>query len=146
MADWPYNTQAWQRLRRLKLASTPLCEGCAEMGLIRPANTVDHRVAISDGGAALPSLDGLAAYCPSCHSAKTARGIEAGAVHTRKPRKGCNPDGSPLDPKHPWHSASNSNGKQPKKSLRADASRPRGDTKIELVSSGSGQSPGRRWA
>jgi hypothetical protein len=26
MATWPYNTQRWQRLRRLKLQMNPLCE------------------------------------------------------------------------------------------------------------------------
>ena len=33
---------------------------------------------------------------------KTARGPEAGAVHTPKPRRGYNADGTPLDPAHPW--------------------------------------------
>ncbi len=124
MADWPYNTQAWQRLRRLKLASNPLCEACEEMGHFVAANTVDHRKAISDGGAPFPALDGLAAYCPSCHSAKTARGSEAGAFRTRKPRKGCNADGSPLDPRHPWHTKS-----IPHAGTKiAHSSRPRTDT------------------
>jgi 5-methylcytosine-specific restriction protein A len=102
MAHWPYNTAAWQRLRRLKLASQPLCQGCAERGIVAPANTVDHVVPISEGGEAFPALDELASYCRSCHSAKTARGDEAGAIKTFKPRKGCDLDGNPLDAWHPW--------------------------------------------
>jgi 5-methylcytosine-specific restriction protein A len=102
MAHWPYNTAAWQRLRRLKLSTQPLCEGCAEIGITAVANTVDHVTPISEGGEAFPALDGLASYCPSCHSAKTARGTEAGAVKTAKPRKGCDADGRPLDAWHPW--------------------------------------------
>lgn len=102
MAKWPYNTTAWQKLRRLKLDVDPLCEGCEPRGQLTVASHVDHRKAISDGGDPFPPLEELASLCPSCHSAKTARGVEAGAVRSTKPRKGCNPDGTPLDPAHPW--------------------------------------------
>lgn len=107
MADWPYSTANWQRLRALKLSTEPFCEGCAAMG--RPhviANTVDHSIAISEGGPAFPGIDGLRSYCPPCHNAKTARGVEAGAVRTSKPRKGCDTDGNPLDRMHPWRGKS----------------------------------------
>lgn len=125
MAEWPYNTANWQRLRLLKLATDPLCSGCTAMGLGPvKANTVDHVVPISDGGPAFPGLDGLNSYCPGCHSAKTARGCEAGAIKTTKPRKGCDANGNPLDPSHPW------------KSLRAEGVRARGNTKTQLVSKG----------
>ncbi|BBC74400.1 conserved hypothetical protein [Altererythrobacter sp. B11] len=102
MAKWPYNTTVWQKLRRLKLQLEPFCEECLGIDRFVEASHVDHRHAISQGGDPFPSVDQLASLCPSCHSAKTARGPEAGAVRTRKPRKGCNPDGSPLDPHHPW--------------------------------------------
>lgn len=138
MADYPYNTKAWQRLRLVKLRSSPLCEGCKDMGDLTPANTVDHRVAISDGGSPFPPLDGLASYCASCHSAKTARGSEAGAIKTTKPRKGCNPDGTPLDRRHPWHAKHKpaKPSSKARKSLRADALRPAEYTNFELVSFG----------
>ena len=113
VADWPYNTGQWKRLRLMKLSVEPMCEPCETAGRIEAANTVDHRVPISAGGAAFPGLDGLASMCARCHSAKTARGVEAGAVRTKRalqPRKGCDADGNPLDPAHPWHAA---------KSLRA---------------------------
>jgi 5-methylcytosine-specific restriction enzyme A len=128
MANWPYNTGAWLKLRTAHLARFPFCEGCEAMG--KPyviANTVDHRHAISEGGPAFPGHDGLASYCRSCHGAKTARGAEAGAIRSTKPRRGCNPDGTPLDPGHAW------NGE---KSLQADASRPARIKNIELVSEG----------
>lgn len=126
MATYPYNTAAWKKLRAAHLARFPFCEGCEASG--RPfiiANTVDHRHAISDGGNPFPGHDGLASYCPPCHSAKTARGAEAGAIKSTKPRKGCNPDGTPLDPDHPWHA---------NKSLRAEPRRPAGDIPNQLVS------------
>jgi len=99
---WPYNTTAWRKLRALHLNLHPFCEHCLAAGKHKTANTVDHRIAISQGGDPFPSHDGLASYCAGCHSAKTARSGEAGAVRTWKPRKGCNPDGSPLDRAHPW--------------------------------------------
>lgn len=102
MAKWPYNTATWKKLRHLKLATAPLCEDCEAIGRVQPANTVDHRTAISQGGHPFPALDGLASLCGPCHSAKTARSPEAGAARTRKPRRGCTPDGLPLDRRHPW--------------------------------------------
>lgn len=126
MAAFPYNTAKWQKLRRAHLARFPFCEGCEASGRkFIIANTVDHRHPISEGGDPFPGHGGLASYCPGCHSAKTARGTEHGAVKSTKPRKGCNPDGTPLDPDHPWH---------PNKSLRADAGRPPPYLQTQLVS------------
>ncbi|WP_446660363.1 HNH endonuclease signature motif containing protein [Blastomonas sp. SL216] len=114
MAKWPYNTTAWRKLRALHLALHPFCENCLSIDRHVVANTVDHRTPISQGGAPFPGHDGLASYCASCHSAKTARGPEAGSAKTWKPRKGCNADGTPLDRRHPWH----------EKSLRAKRPKP----------------------
>ena len=137
MANWPYNTAAWQRLRKAKLSRDPLCEDCQAMGRITSANHVDHCHAISDGGEAFPSLDELSSKCGPCHSAKTARGAEAGAVRSNKPRRGCDANGNPLDGNHAWadkvpHSASVSAGK----SLKADAKGPPPNYNFELVSGG----------
>ena len=121
MAEWPYSTARWQRLRKLKLSDQPQCEGCLPHRHVL-ASHVDHVKPISDGGHPFPALDQLTSYCLPCHSAKTARGAEAGAVRTSKPRRGCNPDGSPLDPDHAWN-----------KSLRAGALGARGDRKTQLV-------------
>jgi 5-methylcytosine-specific restriction protein A len=105
MADWPYNTAQWKRLRMMKLRASPMCQPCQAAGRITIANTVDHNVAISAGGPAFPALDALTSCCVPCHSAKTARGAEAGAVRTTRalqPRRGCDATGSQLDPAHPW--------------------------------------------
>lgn len=106
MSEWPYGTGAWKRLRLAHLALEPLCRGCAEMNRLTPANTVDHVQAISDGGHPFPGHDGLASYCAPCHSAKTARGSEAGAIRSNKPRKGCDIHGRPLALDHPWREKS----------------------------------------
>ncbi len=109
MAKWPYCTSRWQQLRRVKLSTNPLCEHCIMIDVLTIADTVDHLVPISKGGEPFPPLEMLNSLCSSCHSAKTARGEEAGAVKTRKPRRGCTVDGRPLDASHPWHPASASN-------------------------------------
>jgi 5-methylcytosine-specific restriction protein A len=102
------------------------------MGRLTLANTVDHVTAISEGGPAFPGHDGLASYCPACHSAKTARGGEAGAVRSTKPRRGCDASGRPLDPNHAW---SRKDAAVPfEKSLRADAQIPPSNLHKKLVS------------
>lgn len=129
MAAWPYNTAAWRVLRRSKLDVSPMCEPCTTAGRIEAANTVDHRVPISAGGPAFPGLDGLNSMCAGCHSAKTARGSEAGAVRTKRaiqPRKGCDANGNPLDPSHPWGA----------KSLGAGENRTALGTNNQLVAKG----------
>ncbi len=107
----------------------PTCEACEQAGRLTIANTVDHRVPISAGGPPFPAHDGLASLCASCHSIKTARGVEAGAVRTTRkvqPRKGCDANGNPLDPAHPWRD----------KSLGADATRTAVPLRNQLVSKG----------
>ena len=126
MAKWPYNSSRWKRLRQAKLRDQPLCEACPGITL---ASHVDHVHAISDGGLPFPGLGGLRSLCHSCHSQKTARGPEAGAVKTSRPiqpRKGCDAQGNPIDPRHPWAG----------KSLKADDWKTAAPHKIELVSKG----------
>ncbi len=122
MAKWPYSTAAWQRLRRLKLAQTPICELCPP-GYVTPADTVDHRLAISEGGDPW-AWDNLTSCCAKCHSMKTARGKEAGAAKTKKPMKGCDAKGNPLDQAHPWNQENRSQLK---------VYRPRGEALFDLV-------------
>lgn len=102
MADWPYSTARWQRLRRLKLSSSPLCEACDMRGQVVPAEHVDHVVAISAGGDPFPPLDGLMSLCPRCHSEKTAAVDRPGGKGVRF--KGASLDGLPIDPSHPFFS------------------------------------------
>lgn len=100
MADWPYSTQRWQRIRKAKLQANPLCEVCLPARCV-PATDVDHVVPIRQGGDPFPPNSGLRSYCHACHSRKTAAGSEAGAV--RGVRYGVDPEtGLPLDPRHWW--------------------------------------------
>ena len=89
-----YNTARWQRLRKLKLRETPLCEYCT--GIRRKVATeVDHYVAIEAGGAPF-DMANLRSACKACHSSKTAHGER---LH------GCDENGLPHDPGHEWNAA-----------------------------------------
>lgn len=67
-----YNTE-WRKLRRMHLASEPLCRFCFEKGLLVAADTVDHIIRI----AVRPDLrlddTNLRSLCGPCHSEMTAR-------------------------------------------------------------------------
>ncbi|HOI96244.1 MAG TPA: HNH endonuclease signature motif containing protein [Syntrophobacter fumaroxidans] len=96
MADQLYNTEAWKRLRRAKLARDPLCEYCPP-GRLTTATQVDHKQAIRNGGDPW-AWDNLASCCQSCHSSKTG----ADKRGARWVRKGCDERGRPLDGSHWW--------------------------------------------
>lgn len=137
MADWPYSTAAWQRLRKAKLSETPLCETCAMRGRRVVAEHVDHVVSIASGGYAFPALDGLRSLCPPCHSIKTnaldRRGGKGVAI------KGCEVNGLPLDPDHPFLTG----GDNPLDGRGAEPKGPAGESASQLVSKRDG--PIRDW-
>ncbi|MCS6490770.1 HNH endonuclease [Burkholderia thailandensis] len=89
----PLNSAAWQRLRSLVLAEEPLCRECSKRGQIVPATDVDHH----DGNPGNNELENLVPLCHACHSRKTA------ADHGKRVRHGCDANGMPLDPHHPWN-------------------------------------------
>ena len=99
MAKWPYTTQRWQRLRRLKLQVNPLCEYCLNEGRITPAVAVDHIVPVAKGGDPYPPLDHMDSCCSPCHNRKTRFEQQNRPLTV----KGCNVFGNPLDPNHDWY-------------------------------------------
>ena len=105
MAKWPYNTTAWKRLRRAKLAVQPLCEPCMMRGKLVDARAVDHIIAIAQGGEPFPGVDGLMSMCLSCHAVKTNARDNPNAFGGggKVAFKGCGTDGTPIDPSHPFN-------------------------------------------
>jgi 5-methylcytosine-specific restriction protein A len=93
-----YNSQTWQRLRRVKLQDNALCEACLVLGRLVPATVVDHRTPISSGGDAFPTVDGLMSMCEACHNRKT-RGEQHGDAFIMK---GADAPGLPIDLNHPF--------------------------------------------
>ena len=86
------NTAAWQKLRAVVLAERPLCEHCVARGIVSLATDVDHR----DGDPSNNERSNLSSLCHACHSRKTARD------HGKRVAYGCDVNGVPLDPSHPW--------------------------------------------
>jgi 5-methylcytosine-specific restriction protein A len=93
-----YDLSVWKKARRIQLADEPLCRLCTAAGRTVRATDVDHIIPIALGGAELDP-DNFRSLCRSCHSAVTARQLNK----TDKPMKGCNDEGQPIDPAHPWH-------------------------------------------
>jgi 5-methylcytosine-specific restriction endonuclease McrA len=104
MADWPYNTKAWQRLRAAKLSANPLCYACDLRSLVVPAVAVDHIKAVKAGGHPFPPLEGLMSLCERCHNEKTASVDVPGRASSSARRfKGFDLAGNPIDPGDEWH-------------------------------------------
>ena len=87
---WTRKEQRAQYLR-----AHPLCETCQAAGRVAEAVELDHRRPLSQGGT--HDWDNLAGLCKSCHADKTRR--ELG----QKPRGGCDENGMPTAPDHPWN-------------------------------------------
>ena len=109
MAEWPYSTAQWRRLRLAKLGAAPLCEACERQGRTAPATVVDHRTPISAGGDPFPPLDGLASLCARHHNEKTAAHDRQESVTGRR-FKGVDVDGNPLDAADAWHGGASDHG------------------------------------
>jgi 5-methylcytosine-specific restriction enzyme A len=105
LAQWPYSTTRWQRLRARRLKMQPLCAARSYHGRIVPAREVDHIHPISKGGAVW-EIDNLQSLCSTHHSLKSwwDRTNRYWADYFVR---GCDEDGNPRDPDHPWHEERN---------------------------------------
>lgn len=110
------NTSAWQRLRASVLAREPLCRHCVQAGKVTPATDVDH----ISGDPSDNRLEALQPLCHACHSRKTA------ADHGKRVVHGCDEQGMPLDPAHPW----NATVRALEKSPATDGARPPGSPRV----------------
>ena len=92
----PLNSDAWRKLRRQVLAEVPLCEYCPP-GVITPATEVDHaNFDPSDN-----RRENLKSTCKPCHSIRTMADL-----YGRPARMGCDAEGNPINPAHPWNEKS----------------------------------------
>lgn len=88
------NSSAWRKLRASVLMDEPLCRHCSARGLVVLATDVDHM-----NGADNNRRESLQPLCHECHSRKTARDLG------KKVAYGCDANGWPADPLHPWNQA-----------------------------------------
>jgi hypothetical protein len=106
MAEWPYNTSRWKKLRLAKLSEQPLCEICHRRGRDEEAIVVDHFLAIRHGGHPFPELTGLLSLCIDCHNEKTSSWDRPGPSAFRRRFDGCDAKGNPVDPWDGWATGS----------------------------------------
>ncbi len=68
-----YKTARWERERKAFLAAHPACADCAELGIARAAELVDHVIPVRLRPDLAFDARNWRALCWSCHSRKTAR-------------------------------------------------------------------------
>ena len=90
------NSAAWRKLRKQVLAEQPLCQYCPP-GAVTPATEVDHK----NNDPADNSRENLVSCCKPCHSIKTMADL-----YGRPARMGCDAEGNPINPAHPWNEKS----------------------------------------
>ncbi|WP_082365216.1 HNH endonuclease [Bosea vaviloviae] len=103
MAEWPYNTSTWQKLRKAKLSQSPICYACELRGHVETAVAVDHVISMKAGGDPFPTLEGLMSLCERCHNEKTSAVDQPGRASTGRRFKGFDVNGNPIDPGDEWH-------------------------------------------
>jgi HNH endonuclease len=92
-----YSSREWRRLRARYRKAHPLCRRCGAR-----AEHVDHVIEISTAPERKLDWWNLQALCQSCHNEKTA--ADKGG-RLMRPHGGCDADGMPTDPRHPWNVA-----------------------------------------
>ena len=130
MAEWPYNTAAWRKLRLAKLASAPLCQPCKMRGQLTNANTVDHIKPIASGGDVFPSLCELMSMCSRCHNEKTAANDRRQTKPFSRQVKGIDAIGNPIDQLDGWHGHGGGASNHQNQTIQG----PMGENKTYLVS------------
>lgn len=102
-----YNSRAWRELRAAALHRD--CHTCVTPGCRRRAEVVDHIVPRKAGGS--DSVANLRSLCRTCdnqaHREKGSRGRPGTAAGAPRVERitvpGCNAEGLPRDPAHPWN-------------------------------------------
>jgi 5-methylcytosine-specific restriction protein A len=63
-----YDSAAWRKVRKIKLAQQPQCELCSADGFTVLATAVHHDQSIEDFPALALTLSNLVSICGTCHS------------------------------------------------------------------------------
>lgn len=105
------NGKAWRDLRAAVLRDEPTCRYCRDAGRLTAALELDH----ADNDPSNNDRSNLVPACRPCHSRKTAADMGKSVTY------GCDADGMPLDPAHPWNA---------EKSRATDSSEPPADPSV----------------
>lgn len=95
MASSLYDRQ-WRKRRAQQLSAHPLCAMCLRMtGQVTPATVADH-IEPHRGDPVL-FAGPLQSLCKPCHDSWKQQAESGGLM------KGCDINGNPIDPRHPWN-------------------------------------------
>lgn len=103
----PYNAR-WQKARATWLRAHPLCAACETAGRVTAATVVDHIVPHKGDSALFWDTCNWQPLCKRCHDRKTS--TEDGGFGRAGVVKGCDANGMPLDPSHPWNAGERAKG------------------------------------
>ncbi len=92
-----YDTQRWKRDRRAFLTRNPLCRMCEAVGRTELATVVDHITPHKGDPVLFFDQSNWQPLCKTDHDAAKAEQENTGRI------RGCDVNGMPLDPNHPWH-------------------------------------------
>lgn len=95
-----YNNTRWRTARAAYLAEHPTCAYCAQAGRVAAATVVDHAIPHRGDLELFWDSRNWVACCKPCHD-----GAKQSAEKSGKPIRGCDVNGNPLDPAHPWNDA-----------------------------------------
>lgn len=93
-----YNRKAWKELRLEHLTKNPLCVFCQREGRLAPATVVDHIQAHKGNLELFFDPDNLQSLCKLHHDASKQK-AEIKQINCI----GCDENGLPIDPKHPFN-------------------------------------------
>ena len=87
----------WRKIRAQFLAENPLCVMCQEQGHITAATELDHIIRHKGDPVLFYDVSNLQGLCADHHRRTKARMERSGETI------GCDVNGTPLDPNHPWN-------------------------------------------
>jgi len=97
MPDNPYNNTRWRKERDRHLKEHPFCVYCEQLGRLKIAEVVDHKIPHKGDEELMWSRDNFQSLCFDCHNSAKAIKESKGTI------PGCGLDGTPLDPEHHWN-------------------------------------------
>lgn len=89
--------RTWRWLRDAYLRAHPLCRYCHELGILTPATVVDHVNPHKGDRVLFYDQSNWQGLCGPCHCGPKQQLERTGH------RAGTRPDGTPVDPLHPWN-------------------------------------------
>lgn len=99
-----YKSRRWQALRDDQLLKQPFCECRLHVGKSVHAEVVDHKVPHRGDSKLFFDPENLQSLAKQCHDSWKQKLERSG----RDEISGCDEQGQPLDPQHPWYVTSRS--------------------------------------